>query len=203
MPISIASEIAFGAVVFVSTNIDDIFLLAAFFADPRMRTRAIVLGQYAGIAALILASALVALLALAVPDAWVALLGVVPLLLGLQKLWSLRRPRRDEDDDEPIGAREVQSPGAQMLAVAGVTIANGGDNLGAYIPLFAANPAAVAIHAVTFLVLTGALCVVARGAVRNRLWANAVRRHAPLALALVLIALGLWILAGARELVGL
>lgn len=82
---SLASDLGIGIVVFASTNIDDIFLLAAFFADPRLRHRSIVFGQYLGIGALVLASALAALLALTLPDGWIALLGIVPLLLGLGK----------------------------------------------------------------------------------------------------------------------
>ncbi len=35
----------------VSTNVDDIFVLIGFFADPKFRARDIVIGQYAGITA--------------------------------------------------------------------------------------------------------------------------------------------------------
>ena len=38
--------------LFASTNLDDILLLVGFFADPTFRDRDIVIGQYAGIAAL-------------------------------------------------------------------------------------------------------------------------------------------------------
>ena len=50
--------IGISAAVFVSTNIDDIFLLAAFFADPPPRARAIVAGQFLGIGVLVLGSVL-------------------------------------------------------------------------------------------------------------------------------------------------
>ena len=79
------SDLGIGIVVFASTNVDDIFLLAAFFGDPRLRHRSIVIGQYLGIGALVLVSALAALLALALPDGWVALLGVVPPVPGTQQ----------------------------------------------------------------------------------------------------------------------
>ena len=41
--------IGLGVVVFATTNIDDILLLAAFFSDRTLRPRAIVIGQFAGI----------------------------------------------------------------------------------------------------------------------------------------------------------
>lgn len=46
-----------GIALFASTNIDDVFLTMAFFADPGLRPRAIVAGKYAGIAVLVAASA--------------------------------------------------------------------------------------------------------------------------------------------------
>ena len=45
-----------GIMLFVSTNVDDIFLTMAFFADPRLDARAVVAGKYAGIAVLVAAS---------------------------------------------------------------------------------------------------------------------------------------------------
>ena len=106
---SLVSDLGIGIVVFASTNIDDIFLLAAFFADPRLRHRSIVIGQYLGIGALVLVSALAALLALALPEGWVALLGVVPLLLGLSRLRALRMDTVGEDVDSTSIASKIRS----------------------------------------------------------------------------------------------
>src|SRR5687767_6847994 len=78
-------------VVFASTDIDDLVLLTAFFGDARLRRSAIVAGQFLGIGALTATSTVAALAALAVPPHWPSLLGAVPLVLGLWKLWSLVR----------------------------------------------------------------------------------------------------------------
>ena len=78
------------AVVFALTDVDDLVLLIAFFADPRLRARAVVGGQYLGIAALTAVSALAAWAAIAIPPGWTALLGAIPLALGLFHLWKLR-----------------------------------------------------------------------------------------------------------------
>ena len=37
-----------GIVVFASTNVDDIFLLSAFFADSHLKPRNVVAGQFVG-----------------------------------------------------------------------------------------------------------------------------------------------------------
>jgi cadmium resistance protein CadD (predicted permease) len=62
-------------VLFASTNVDDIFVLVGFFADPKFRARNIVLGQYAGIVMLFGLSLLGSLLSLVIPREYIGLLG--------------------------------------------------------------------------------------------------------------------------------
>src|SRR5436190_4687431 len=125
---------ATAAVVFALTDIDDLVLLIAWFADPRLRAGAVVGGQYLGIAALTAVSALAAWAAIAVPPGWTALLGAIPLLLGLWQLWNLRRKFHEAVSEESLAAeRLMRRTRSQVLGVAAVTIANGADNLSVYI----------------------------------------------------------------------
>jgi cadmium resistance protein CadD (predicted permease) len=192
-------------VVFAATDVDDLFLLAAFFADDRLRPSAVVLGQYLGIGFLVVVSAAAAWVSLAVPEGYTALLGVIPLALGLIGLAGLRRT--DDGGDEIASElrraeeRVERRTHSQMLAVAGVTVANGGDNLGVYIPLFARDPGLIPLYALVFAALTGVWCFVGYRLVRNQLIGTQLRRYGHIALPIVLIGLGLWILAGARVLV--
>ena len=189
-------------VVYATTNIDDLLILAVFFADPRVRVSAVVAGRFMGTAALVIVSGAAALLALELPAEWVALLGLVPLILGLRLLLALFR--KDDGDngveDEIAGklAKGLRSGFAvQALAVAGVTLANGGDNLGVYIPLFASAPAAIATYVAVFAVMTAAWCVLGYAVVNNPVIGQQIRRYGHVLLPTVLIALGLFILAGA------
>jgi cadmium resistance protein CadD (predicted permease) len=200
---SFVSDLSIGIVVFASTNIDDLFLLAAFFADPRLNNRSIVIGQYVGIGALVLLSALAALLALSLPAGWVALLGVVPLFLGVSRLVELRggtlgdesRSNQHRIQDQQHNAeRRLHS---QILAVASVTIANGGDNIGVYVPLFATHREAIATYTLTFAVFTGVWCALGYLLVNNNVAGSAIRRYGHVILPIVLIALGIYILSGA------
>ena len=59
-----AELIALGIAAFVSTNIDDIFLLMMFFSDTRFKPLEVVLGQYIGMAALVISSELPELLSI-------------------------------------------------------------------------------------------------------------------------------------------
>lgn len=128
--------VVLAVIVFATTNVDDLVLLAAFFADARARPRAIVLGQLVGMGILVGASAAATFGTMALPAPWVALTGAVPLVMGLRKLLKLRS-RPAVDDAVPTSTMRDSS---QVFAVAVVTIANGGDNLGVYIPLFASHP---------------------------------------------------------------
>ncbi|XXX82388.1 cadmium resistance transporter [Sorangium sp. So ce134] len=192
-------------VVFISTNVDDILLLSAFFADPGFTPRQVVAGQFLGMGALVLASVACALLAVRVPDGWIGLLGLLPLALGLRGLWALRRgsvPGADEDgDDDAEAPRGGGAARFKALAVASVTIANGGDNLGVYIPLFSSSPGHVPLHAAVFAVMTGAFCALGHHLVHHPLVGGRIRRYGRAALPFVLIGLGLWILSDALALV--
>jgi cadmium resistance protein CadD (predicted permease) len=192
--------VAIAIAVYASTNLDDLLLLAVFFADPRVRVSAVVAGRYVGLAALLIGSGGAALLALAIPPQWVALLGFVPLFLGLRLLPALYRGGGDEASD-PDAAVATEQPQhgftAQTLSVAGVTLANGGDNFGVYIPFFAATPRAIPAYLVVFIVMTALWCALGYFIVNNPLLGARIRKHGRVLLPLVLVALGLYILSGA------
>jgi cadmium resistance protein CadD (predicted permease) len=117
--------------MFAGTNIDDIIVLTVLFLAARSTGRPrpwhIWTGQYAGIATLVIISVIAALGLTLVPDDWVGLLGLVPLALGLYTL--IKNGRNSGEDTAPP---VVSGP----LAVAGITIANGADNISVYTPVF-------------------------------------------------------------------
>ncbi|GAA4182524.1 CadD family cadmium resistance transporter [Streptosporangium oxazolinicum] len=147
------------AAVFAGTNVDDIIILTVLFLACRAggvpRPWQIVTGQYAGIAALVAVSAAAALGLAVIPDRWVGLLGLVPFGLGVWGLVKARRAGRDGDGEAPRVASGV-------LSIAGVTIANGADNISVYTPLFRTiGPASSAVTVAVFAVLVAVWCVAA------------------------------------------
>lgn len=199
-PPSLPSAALLGVGLFASTNIDDIFLTMAFFADPRLQRSAIVVGKFVGIGSLTLLSAIAAASSLSVSPEWIALLGFVPLGLGLHALWSNRRAALATDDDDGI----EQAPSAflaQVSAVAGVTAANGGDNLGVYVPVFAKDLSAIPVFVVVFALMTLLWCVAGNLLVSHPRLIGSMRRLSRRLLPYVLIVLGVWILSGAVGLV--
>ncbi|MGW0217196.1 cadmium resistance transporter [Micromonospora chokoriensis] len=150
--IDLFSTAAGAAVVFAATDIDDIVILTLFFVAARTTGRPrpwqIVAGQYVGIGALALASAVVAAGLLVVPDPWTGLLGLLPIALGVRAL------RRSDEDDTPTVVTGT-------LGVAGVTIANGADNVAVYVPVFRAlGVADSAVFLLVFVLLIALWCAV-------------------------------------------
>ncbi len=131
--------IALGITAFAATNVDDSLILLLFFGDRRYRIRHVFAGQALGVGLLVLISLAGALLALAVPERWVGLLGLLPVALGVRELVARRRGGADSVR-APESTLSAGAPGwRRAAAVAGVTLANGGDNVGVYAPLFAAR----------------------------------------------------------------
>jgi cadmium resistance protein CadD (predicted permease) len=119
----------------------------------------IIVGQYAGFAA-ILAIALAAAAGLRiVPDRWVGLLGLVPVSFGLWELWRLR------------GTGETSRPplASTVTRIATITFANGADNISVFTPLFRTLHAGGSLLAAAlFLALIALWC--AAGAEAARRW---------------------------------
>jgi cadmium resistance protein CadD (predicted permease) len=202
---ALLTVVGVGVVVFATTNIDDILLLAAFFADRTLRPRAVVVGQFVGIGVLTAASAVAALLALAIPDGWIGLLGLAPLGLGIRGLYGLWRSRDASESEEAerlraAEARAQRAKHSQWIAVALVTIANGGDNLGVYIPLFSRGLSWIPMYAGVFAVMTALWCSAGHWLVHHPLLGARIRQYGHVALPFVLIGLGLHILSDARVL---
>jgi cadmium resistance protein CadD (predicted permease) len=145
------------AVLFAATNVDDIMVLTVLCISSRATGRPrpwhIWAGQYAGIAVLIGVSLAAAVGLALVPLHWLWLLGLVPLGLGLAKLATAIRAHRAGQQASPAAA-------TGLTGVIGLTIANGGDNLSAYIPVFRTSTAAeIAVTIAVFLAGVGLCCL--------------------------------------------
>jgi cadmium resistance protein CadD (predicted permease) len=181
------SLVAAAALAFVSTDLDDLALLAAWFSDRTNKTSHIVVGQLLGIAALSAASVAIALFGLLLPRPALGALGLLPIGIGVMKLI-----RPEDDDDE----KSAGSATASILSIAGVAIANGGDNLAIYVPFFAAarNVFEIATIVLVFLVMTLAWIALARWFVRHPVWGELVERWGHRVVPWLLIVLGAGIL---------
>jgi cadmium resistance protein CadD (predicted permease) len=180
---------------FVSTNIDDVFLLMMLFAPPeRFSGKQIIAGQFLGISALIILSLLGMLAGFLVAKQYIGLLGFFPIYLGIRNL-----ARKENNNIEPVVA--VPRSGVfffidpLVISIAGVTIANGGDNVGVYVPFFSTiSRNQLMISITVFLLLTFILTRLVKILVTHPVVAERFKVSSKV-FPFLLISLGLYILA--------
>lgn len=187
---------------FVATNIDDIIILILFFSqvNEKFRPRHIIIGQYLGFTVLICASLPGLVGGLIIPRSWIGLLGLLPIFMGIKQLLS-----RAEDEEPRV---QTISPKAKSIVpslarflnsqtynVAAVTIANGGDNIGIYIPLFGSgNLLSFCLTIAVFYFLVSVWCLIAYLFTRQLNIAKSIARYGHIFFPFVLIGLGIFIL---------
>jgi len=187
-----------GITAFIATNIDDTFILILLFSSLSFQTRHIIIGQFLGIGVLIMISALGALIALVLPAFFISLMGLIPIAIGIKRLVELRERNRI-----PSNSKTFQDDKRQgiipVLTVFGITISNGGDDIGVFTPLFAKyNTVAEVTTLVTiFMPMTLVWCILTYYFVNHSLIATRIQRFGNIITPFVLIGLGLYILADA------
>lgn len=200
----LVTAIPTGFTAFTATNLDDIFILMLFFSQVNgsFRRRHIVFGQYLGFSMLVLASLTGFFGSLFVPQAWVGLLGILPIAIGISRL--LNRDvdvLADEVTPAQPGSTLASFFSPQTYSVAAVTFANGGDNIGIYVPLFA-NCTWESLFVILgiFFSLVGAWCYAAYQLTRLPAIADPLKRYGNYLVPFVLIGLGVLILIDSHTL---
>jgi len=195
------TALATGISAFVATNLDDIILLMLFFSQLNhgFRIRQILVGQYLGFTVIILASLPGFFGGLFIPESWIGLLGFLPILIGVRQLIG----NDNEDQVQTVVHLESTTKRSwfaslfmpQTYHVAAVTVANGGDNIGIYIPLFANSSAIeLLVILVIFFVMLGLWCWIAFYLARHPAVAPPLTRYGSILVPYILIGLGLFIL---------
>lgn len=171
-------------VSFASTNVDDILVFMLFFSQINnvMKRRHIIIGQYLGIGALTTISIIGALGVSVVPHEYVGLLGLVPIFLGIKAYVDHKKESKDNGN---TGQQELQNCenskleettdtqgnsiitfiksfiNPSVVKVFSVTFANGGDNIGIYIPLFTSmSLVGILVTVIIFALLIALWCFI-------------------------------------------
>ncbi len=186
--------------LFMVTNIDDVIVLSLFYARgagvPGTTAR-ILGGQYLGFGAILAAAVLVALGARSfLPEEVIPYFGLIPLVLGLLAAWRSWRSWRswcDGDDDDDEG--KLSGKALSVPAIAAITFANGGDNIGVYVPVFATvGTGGIIAYSIVFLALVAVLVAAARFVATRKPIAEVLERWEQVLFPIVLIGLGIVIL---------
>jgi cadmium resistance protein CadD (predicted permease) len=197
------STLAVAVAAFASTNIDDLLLLSSLFVDSEFRTLSVIAGHFLGMLLLVGVSILASLFTITISSGWVGLLGFAPLFLGMNRFWKLlnRSPqtnRTTSDDRDFVGKERVRFAWArsEVLLITLLTVANGGENLSVYIPLFTVQRASIPTYSLVFVVMTALWCLFGYYLARHSIGRDRLKRYGRFVIPFVLIAIGLNILRG-------
>lgn len=192
---------------FAATNVDDIFMLMLFFAqeEQKRQWKTIVMGQYLGVSLLILVSFLGALAARTLPETLLAVLGLIPIALGVREWYNSRKHGKADEaaiDCPEEGYGEGMLPSrmkaagvSRLLTVALVALANGADNVGVYIPLLAtSSPVEAGVTVLVFLGMVALWCVLGQYLARLPLFRRWILKHKSIVVPLVLVGLGVYVI---------
>lgn len=204
----LVGTIIIGISTALATTFDDNLYLTAFFGkvNRSFRPQNIVLGEFLGFTVLVMASLPGFLGGLIIPHTWIGLLGFLPVAIGINHL--LNRETEEEtvqavsiDFDARVKSQRhkksllatLRDP--QTYRVSAVTIANGGNNIGIYVPLFASSnlPSLGVILSVCYLTV-GLWCFLSYYLTRNPLMTPVLARYVRRVCPFVLIYLGFSIL---------
>ncbi|KAH7033710.1 cadmium resistance transporter-domain-containing protein [Microdochium trichocladiopsis] len=166
---------------FLITNIDDAFVLITFFAESASRDSSltpwkIVVGHRLAFSACSPFSS--------------------GFLLGLWKFFELVLPIPDAGDGEDSeDSKLFRARGLRAVAkVASITLINGGDNIGTYIPLFSqVERVGIAVYAVVYYVLLGVWCLCAWLLIRQRHVARLAEKYVGVLVPFLYVGLGIYI----------
>jgi cadmium resistance protein CadD (predicted permease) len=196
------SELLIAIIAFASTNVDDLLLLSSLFIDSELRSVSVVSGQLIGMSLLVLMSILATHFMVSIPLGWIGLLGFFSLCLGIlrfKKLFRTRslKPAADLKGSGFIRKEQMRVPWmrSEVALATLLTLANGGDNLSVYIPLFAVQREFVPLYVAVFGVMTAIWCLLGYFLTNHHLFHDQLRRYAGFTIPWILIGIGLKVLS--------
>ena len=179
-------------IAFTATNIDDLFLLVFFFGNNNYKNSHIVIGQYLGVISLIIISSMGYFFKFIIPSSLISLLGIFPILIGIKELIKLKTHKNSDNDLN----QNAEFKRSSIFQVALVTISNGGDNIGIYMPLFASISSSQIITIVLiFMIMIAIWCFISHSLVNHRLLRDKIEKYGHIIFPFVLIAIGIYILS--------
>lgn len=180
---------------FAASNLDDILVLVLLFsqAGQSWGKARVIGGQCLGFSLLVLASLMGYFGGQLLPMAWIGLLGLFPISLGVSQ-W-IDNLSGNDDDGTTVSTGTGHSHGITVATVAAITVANGGDNIGLYLPLFAhCTPLQLLTTLIVFGLMVLLWCSLAWRLHQLPLVASALSQHGRNLVPVVLMGLGTFIL---------
>ncbi|MEQ7179995.1 cadmium resistance transporter [Enterococcus thailandicus] len=192
---------------FISTNIDDIFILTILFSQvgKNLSKKDIVLGQYLGVGLLVLFSILASHSLNRIQTEYLGLLGIIPIFLGI-KSWLdfVKNKKRTASIEKDSSANKADLTDETLLTsglrphflnVTLLTLGNGSNNIGIYVPLFSRYSVIDLILTVLiFIIMIAIWCYFSFKLANLSFIQEELHRHQVFIIPVIFIGLGIYIL---------
>lgn len=181
-----------GLTAFASTNLDNLLLLTLLQGQKQQSRRAVFLGYVGSVTAIAIMGLIVARLADTFPADMLGYLGLVPLGMGLYRLYRLAKlVGRSDGDSEPSESNAALG----AASIAALAFANSADTLGVLLPLFAETAEPLSFVLATAIVVAATLWVAMSKWISGHPWVRRTLARAERWLVpTLLIVVGLYIL---------
>jgi len=189
----VLTVIALSAGAFVGTNLDNLILLVALFSRYRSHTKVVTAGYFSGMLLIAASCFLIAELGDVIPVAWLGMLGIIPIMIGLRALFQLFRPGQTTDKPRFTMVDDRKAIFATVLMT---QLANGADSIITFSLILADTKDTLGLPIlVTFLTMSGVLAGLAYYSLNHRRVSETLDRFGNYLTPFILIFVGIYILS--------
>jgi cadmium resistance protein CadD (predicted permease) len=172
----------------------DLFILVTFFAEAttsaNLSPLKITIGQYLGFTIIVIISIIGFSVSLTLSSKPIGFLGLLPILLGVWKLLEVIFPTKEEEKAAKAKIAGMKS----IFKVSVITLINGGDIIGIYLPLFSQSRGAeIVIYVVIYYILLGVWCFAAWLLMRQKRVLRLVEKYMNWVIPFFYMGLGIYI----------
>ncbi len=182
---------------FLSTNLDDLFVLMFLFMQARGKRDfiSVLFGRYFGTAIIISVAIAGAYGLHIIPEKYIGLLGFVPITLGIKEFICSVRSDKNAAKERLIGYLDSSKNNNLLFSAVTLSVSNGADNIGVYIPLLVDfSKTQILLFLSVFAVMTILWCFVSACLIGIPSIKNKLQRYKNILVPVILVSLGIYIL---------
>lgn len=185
-----------GIVSFISSDLDDIVVLTLLFTQAeKYQKYQIVLGQLLGIGGLVVFSLLIDYGLSFLISGLLKWMGFLPIFLGIKYWFDYYFRSKTDNSSLPQSIKYNRSAIIKILSICLLTISNGADNIGIYVPLFSQyNQTETVLIIVVYAIMTLVWCFIGYKLANLPVLKEKIEEYRKWVIPLIFIALGIYIL---------
>jgi len=179
-------------VAYIGTNLDNLLLLVAMYSRYERHAGVVTAGYLAGMILIGIITLIIGEVGEFIPLAYLGLLGVIPVMMGLLALWKLYRNTQAAETNNIVNHSK---PLTVFFALISTQLSNSADSIITFSALYAdSTDSSDYVIAPTFLAMAGIFSVLACYSVKHPKLGRLLSRYGQYVTPFILILVGLYIL---------